>query len=408
MNTTTKGISRQSNGNWSYRFVIVDQDNVRHDVRKTTDENGHPLTSQKAAIKAKNIELNKWKNKIAKKDVVLIDKDSVTISALFSEYQKNGRQSKAYGTIRKQDSLWKNHLKNDFGDREIADVTSSDINNYLSNLYYVDGYSYRYVESFLKQFYLIFGQAYSKDYISAEKYDKLCRNKDTKISMPKMKVDEDEDIKYFSKEELEKLDSYFKDSNIETAYMLGKYCGLRINECFGLTWDCVDLKKGTIRVEKQMQYQEGVIKSVPLKTRNARRTIYMCDTLIDYLKNKFETRKIDSVNLAESRKQKEIFIPSLNGNKISSLEFVNTLGNGKLQTINSMKFHSRTIKEKFNIDFKYHYLRHTYGTIMATLNTPQHLLCNQMGHGNINVTGKYYIAVSEEGIERLKHNLNSI
>ena len=51
---------------------------------------------------------------------------------------------------------------------------------------------------------------------------------------------------------------------IETAYMLGKYCGLRINECFGLTWDCVDLKKGTIRVEKQMQYQEGVIKSVPL------------------------------------------------------------------------------------------------------------------------------------------------
>lgn len=208
-------------------------------------------------------------------------------------------------------------------------MTSSDINNYLSNLYYIDGYSYRYVESFLKQFYLIFGQAYSKDYISAEKYDKLCRNKDTKISMPKMKVDEDEDIKYFSKEELEKLDSYFKDSNIETAYMLGKYCGLRINECFGLTWDCVDLKKGTIRVEKQMQYQESVIKSVPLKTRNARRTIYMCDTLIDYLKNKFETRKIDSVNLAESRKQKEIFIPSLNGNKISSLEFVNTLGNGK-------------------------------------------------------------------------------
>ena len=88
MNTTTKGISRQSNVNWSYRFVIVDQDNVRHDVRKTTDENGHPLTSQKAAIKAKNIELNKWKNKITKKGVVLIDTDSVTISALFSEYQK--------------------------------------------------------------------------------------------------------------------------------------------------------------------------------------------------------------------------------------------------------------------------------------------------------------------------------
>ena len=35
-------------------------------------------------------------------------------------------------------------------------------------------------------------------------------------------------------------------------------------------------------------------------------------TLIDYLKNKFETRKIDCVNLAESRKQKEIFIHLFN------------------------------------------------------------------------------------------------
>ena len=56
MNTTTKGISRQSNGNWSYRFVIVDQDNVRHDVRKTRDENRDPLISQKAEKKAQNIE----------------------------------------------------------------------------------------------------------------------------------------------------------------------------------------------------------------------------------------------------------------------------------------------------------------------------------------------------------------
>ena len=408
MNSNPKGISQQANGNWSYRFVIFDQYNVRHDVRKNTDENGHPLTSKQAAIKAKTIELNKWKNKIAEKVPVSIDNGSITVSELFSEYQQSGRKSKAYGTIRKQDSLWNNHLKNDFGDRKIAEVTSSDINNYLANLYYTEGYSYRYVESFLKQFYLIFGQAYSKDYITAEKYDKLCRNKDTKVTMPKMKINEDEDIKCFSKKELERLDLYFKGSNAETAYMIGKYCGLRINECFGLTWDCVDFKKGTIHIEKQMQYQEGVIKLVPLKTRNAKRTVYMCDTLIAYLKNKFETRKIDSVKFAEARKQKEIFIPTLNGNSISSLEFVNTLGNGKLQTVTSMKFHSRTIKEKLNIDFKYHYLRHTYGTRMATLNTPQHLLCNQMGHGNINVTGKYYIAVSEEGIDRLKNNLNTI
>lgn len=45
---------------------------------------------------------------------------------------------------------------------------------------------------------------------------------------------------------------------------------------------------------------------------------------------------------------------------------------------------------------------------MAEMNTPAHLLCNQMGHGNINVTQRYYLAVSKTGIDILKRNLNQI
>ena len=39
----------------------------------------------------------------------------------------------------------------------------------------------------------------------------------------------------------------------------------------------MDFEKGTIRIEQQEQYQNGVIKLVPLKTHNARRTVYLCD-----------------------------------------------------------------------------------------------------------------------------------
>ena len=45
---------------------------------------------------------------------------------------------------------------------------------------------------------------------------------------------------------------------------------------------------------------------------------------------------------------------------------------------------------------------------MAEMNTPTHLLCNQMGHGNIQVTQRYYIAVSKTGIEVLRENLNRL
>ena len=165
------------------------------------------------------------------------------------------------------------------------------------------------MESFLKMFYLIYGQAYSRGYVEVNLYNKMCMNKDTKIHMPKMKIDEDTDIVYFKDKELKILDEYFKGTNAETAYMLGKYCGLRINECYGLKWDKIDLKSGTITIDRQMFYHNGVIKLMPVKTR------------------------------------------------------------------------------------------------LAVLNTPTHLLCNQMGHSGSHVTQRYYIAISEDGIQELVSNL---
>lgn len=275
-------------------------------------------------------------------------------------------------------------------------------------MYYVEDRAYSYTESFLKMFYLIFGQAYSRNYLSVDIYNKLCVNKDTKIHMPLMKTDEDTDIVYFDTETINKLDNYFKDSNAETAYLLGKYCGLRINECYGLKWENVDLINGYITIDRQMQYQEGLIKLVPLKTRNAKRKVYLCDRLKNYLKVLQGQQDRANIALKEQREQNQTFIQDIYGQKISSLDLVNSLPNGKIQTVNSMKYHSRTLQHEHKIMFKYHYLRHTYGTTLAVLNTPEHLLCNQMGHASSAVTHKYYLAVSDRGIEELLNNLEKM
>ena len=226
--------------------------------------------------------------------------------------------------------------------------------------------------------------------------------------MPKLKIDEDTEIASFNTEELTVLDSYFKGTNAETAYMLGRYCGLRINECYGLKWENVDIENGTILIDRQMQYQDGIIKLVPLKTRNAKRTIVMCDKLKLFFHEIHTRRQGDIIEKAELREQKKTMLKDVGGEAITSLELVNSLPDGKIQTVNSMKYHTKMIKEHFDIEFKYHYLRHTYGTFMADMNTPAHLLCNQMGHGNIQVTQKYYIAFSDEGINVLKKNLNQL
>ena len=395
------GVFQMDNGNWAYRFkIIIDGNEISR--RKSTDANGNKLHTKTEAIKAREAAIvqarddSKRKKKITRR----------TFAEVYKEYCENGRSDRAYATVRKQDSLWNNHLADRFGKRYVDEISVAEVNDYLAELYYKEGYAYRYTESFLKMFYLIFGQAYSRDYLDVDAYNKMCLNKDTKIHMPKQKVDDDTDIVAFTREETEKLDEYFKGKNAETAYLLGKYCGLRINECFGLKWDHVDLEEGVIYIDRQMQYQDSLIKLVSVKTRNGKRKVYLCQKMKEYLKELKMQRDVDAVRLNAVRNQKQRFIDDLDGAQISSTELVNCLADGTIQTVNSMKYPTREIKNNLGIEFKYHYLRHTYGTRMAEMNTPAHLLCNQMGHGNINVTQLYYLAVTKTGVDILKENLD--
>lgn len=396
------GVYQLANKNWSYRYTIT-EDGRKKDVRKARDEFGNPFKTKTEAIKARNKAIGQEREGIKP-----TPKARKTLISIFEEYCENGREDRAYRTKMKQDSIWENHLKKRFGKRFADEISVAEINDYLAELYYVEGYSYQYTESFLKMFYLIFGQAYSRNYLDVDIYNKLCVNKDSRIKMPKMKTEDDTDIVSFSREDLALMDKYFKGTNAETAYLLGRYCGLRINEVFGLKWMNVDLEAGTILIDRQMQYQDGIIKLVPPKTRNSKRTIYLHPLLKEHLTEKLRQRAEDERNFAEQREQKQRFITDLDGNKISSTELVNCLPNGTIQTVNSMKHPSREIKKKFGIEFKFHYLRHTYGTLMAEMNTPQHLLCNQMGHGHIHVTQRYYIAVSQTGIDILRDNLEQL
>lgn len=413
--TTEKGIFQLPNGNWGFRFKVKINGKVC-DRKSIQNAEGKPFKTQQAASRARKVALEKEQKKQDEKDreerrvqyaLSTLSRRPMTVEEVFQEYCEKGRGDRAYATVRKQDSLWRIHLYEAFGKRYITDITTAEVCDYLADLYYVNDYSYQYVESFLKMFYLLFGQAYSRGYLGIDEYDRLCKNKDTRIRMPKLKVDDDQNIVAFTDDECAIMDQYFEGTNAETAYLLGRYCGLRINECYGLKWSQVDLEAGVIHIRQQMAYQNGLIKLVPLKTKNAKRDVYLNSIMIHHFQKLHDNLEHLTDLDRQQRDQNQKFIKEA-GRKVSSLELVNCLPNGKIQTVNSMKYHVRALKAKYGINFKYHHLRHTYGTQLAVLNTPTHILCNQMGHGNIQVTQRYYIAVSERGIQVLKNNLEQM
>lgn len=395
------GVFQTKEGTFGYRFVVTVNGHQKT-RKKVKDENGNPFKTRMQAANARAVDIEKTKAGVIDKPVSF---PKVTVSKVYTDYRKNGTTGKAYTTLLKQDSLWENHIKEKFGRRIISKITAAEINDFLSDLYYKEGYSYGYVESFIKFFYLLYGQAFTRGYISADLHARMTKSKSSKIHMPNKKVDEDDDIRFFNESQLQSLDNYFHGTNAETAYMLGRYCGLRINECYGLKWDHVDLNSGTIRIDRQMQYQEGLIKLVPVKTRNGVRTIFIPDILVMYLRNL--KKKIDSLENEAERKQNQTMIMDIDGKQLSSLSLVNCQLNGKIQTNNSMKYHSKKLAGE-GLEFKYHWLRHTYGTMMAAMNTPEYLLCSQMGHASSQVTHKYYVALSKPGIDVLRDRLNKL
>ena len=85
---------------------------------------------------------------------------------------------------------------------------------------------------------------------------------------------------------VEQLTSFLreaKDSGVFALYYIDLTTGLRRGELLGLKWSDIDLGKGDLRVQRQIGRINGKIIEMPLKTKNAYRTLPLSADAIDVL-----------------------------------------------------------------------------------------------------------------------------
>lgn len=104
--------------------------------------------------------------------------------------------------------------------------------------------------------------------------------------------------------------------------------GLRIGECIGLTWDCIDFENRTITVKKQVV--NGLIKDI-LKTSKSKRIIPIIEPLIPFLESQkmitgnynsfvFLTKKTNKHYHSAGKIREQIWLPTL---KKANVEYRN-------------------------------------------------------------------------------------
>lgn len=95
-------------------------------------------------------------------------------------------------------------------------------------------------------------------------------NVSQRVTVPKTAQ---EDINPLTEEQQKALLVAIQKHKYETLYTVILFSGLREGEAIGLTWDCIDFKKGTMKVYRQLQRTPGAwseFRFVPLKNSKTR------------------------------------------------------------------------------------------------------------------------------------------
>ena len=124
------GVYQKKEGFWEYRFVIK-VNGIQIAKKKSTDQFGNKLKTKKQAIQARTLAIQKAREERTSKPVIT----RRTVEEIYTEYCEKGRRGRAYQTIRKQDSLWQNHLRKRFGSRFVDSLSTAEIIDYLAELY---------------------------------------------------------------------------------------------------------------------------------------------------------------------------------------------------------------------------------------------------------------------------------
>lgn len=396
-------------GGWQYRLKVKLNDGTVFDTKIKKDLNGNPFLTARAAYEAKEAHKARLLTPLLNPSSEPL---SASLSYVYNKYINTEGKDKAPATLRKQDSMWRNHIKPQFGDRDINSFNVVEINSFLSDLY--KKHAYKYVESFLRFFYLLFGFADRLGVIDSEVYNKLIVNENTRISMPKMnQIDYEDELSgatVYEDLELYRLEKIFKseDGNLLLAFYLGLYCGLRISEVFGLRWSCVDWTDRTIKVDRQMSYQDGEIRLTEVKTLKAVRNVLIPDFLYEELEFAYSQQEHQKEQLGYAYKNTERVYDEVTKQIITGGDFINRKKNGEILTVNSLKYWSKKIKKESKIDFKFHNLRHTYATRAAAL-IPVSALMNLLGHKKLDTTMKYYYNADSDFVrERTRRLINDL
>jgi len=380
-----QGSVRKRGKTWSYRIDIGKIDGKR----KQKEKGG--FRSKKEAQHALNIALNEL-NYAGK----IFENKKITLQELYDNFINNeAPMTRKFSTIKRYKSLYANHLDT-FGFKYLTSITTEELQIFLSSK--TKKLSNEYVRSLYNFLSLLFKYAERMEYLKDNPMHKVVppKNKNTK------------DIKVYTLEELNLLNTRLSTTNLQPAFQTGINTGVRAGECYALRWSDVDFDNNSIVINKQLQYYNKRWCFTTLKTQNSYRAIKISNSFKQYLLNLKKQQELSKQFYEASYKINVIIDARSNTNKAVKVDdFINVKPNGQMLTPYSNKVISR-IASECGINFKYHNLRHTHATLLLEKGVNPRYIQQRLGHSKLEFTLRLYTHVTYNMDTKVSEILDSI
>lgn len=329
--------------------------------------------------------------KMQLKNNTFIKRNSITMADLVKEWLESKKDNIGIKTFVEYKRYCK-HITASMGHLKIKDINAkiledfyNELKNYKGKREAKNGYS----DKTIKHHYTLITEIFN----SAIKWGYLYNNPNKNVTPIKVHKKE---IQCYSPEDVEKLISVLKNESLkyQAVILLALDSGCRRGEITGLTWKDIDLKKGTVNINKATQYVSGYgtfEKSTKSDTSN--RIIYITPTTIDILKK-----------YRKSQNEKRLLLGSQWKN--SQRVFTTDLGED-MHPDRPYKILKHIIK-KYNLkDITFHGLRHTSISLQISSGIQAQIISKRAGHSNIAITHSIYSHFFDSELKEVANKMDN-
>ena len=175
-----------------------------------------------------------------------------------------------------------------------------------------------------------------------------------------------------------------KGHKYESLFTIALFTGMRESEALGLTWDCIDLTKGTILITKQLQVVKGSHGEYALApTKNSKgRTLTVAPFVVSVLK------RVKHRQLENRLRYGECWTDS-------GFVFTDDLG-AHLKHVTVYKAFKRIVTDMGYPDTRFHDLRHSYAVASIRSGDDIKTVQENLGHATASFTLDVYGHVTEQ------------